>query len=66
MRTDKGVINVEGISRWEYLRRTMRLIAPQIPLFLVALLCLVASSLASLFLPNFQARHTLLAARHTS
>ena len=54
MRGDKGVRDVLEVGRMDYLMRGARLIAPHLPLFLFALLCLLMQSVASLVLPNFQ------------
>ena len=54
MRGDKGVKSATDVGRWAYFRRAVRLVAPHVPLFLVALGCLVATSVVNLFLPNFQ------------
>ena len=54
MRGDKGVKSSTDVGRWAYFRRAVRLVAPHVPLFLVALGCLVATSVVNLFLPNFQ------------
>ena len=53
-RGDKGVRDVLEDGRMNYLMRGARLIAPHLPLFLFALLCLLMQSVASLVLPNFQ------------
>lgn len=54
MRGDKGVRDVLDIGRAEYLMRGARLIWPHLPLFLFALGCLMAQSVAQLVVPRFQ------------
>ena len=56
LRGDKGVRNVETIGAGAYFARGLKLVAPHLPLFGVALLCLCANSLINLFMPNFQGR----------
>ena len=56
MRGDKGVRDVLEIGRVAYLMRGMRLVAPHLPLLLLALSSLLANSVINVFLPNFQAR----------
>ena len=56
LRGDKGVRNVETIGAGAYFARGLKPVAPHLPLFGVALLCLCANSLINLFMPNFQGR----------
>ena len=54
MRGDKGVRDVLEIGRVAYLLRGMRMVAPHMPLLLMALAALVFNSLINVFLPKLQ------------
>ena len=67
MRGDKGVRDVLEIGRVAYLMRGMRLVAPHLPLLLIALSSLLANSIINVFLPNFQGQifDHVIAASHS-
>jgi len=54
LRGDKGVKSGGALTTSQYFRRGLKLALPQLPLFGVALLCVVTTSALRLFLPNFQ------------
>ena len=54
IRGDKGVKHVGTLSMGTYMYRGARLIAPELPLFIVALTLLGANSMIRLFMPNYQ------------
>eukprot|EP00306_Pavlova_sp_CCMP459_P004553 CAMPEP_0185163200 /NCGR_PEP_ID=MMETSP1139-20130426/7652_1 /TAXON_ID=298111 /ORGANISM="Pavlova sp., Strain CCMP459" /LENGTH=956 /DNA_ID=CAMNT_0027728549 /DNA_START=43 /DNA_END=2914 /DNA_ORIENTATION=- len=56
LRSDSGYKEPPEFSTWQYVVRTGRLVTPHVPLFLLAILCLVATTLAQLFLPNYQGK----------
>ena len=66
MRGDKGVRDNKVVGRFEYLMRGMRLIRPQLWLFLLAIGCLLLQTVASLFLPWLQGQlfDHIIDARH--
>ena len=54
LRGDKGVKEEKEITNTIFMKRAFALCRPQIHLFVVAFLCLIANSLAALLLPNYQ------------
>jgi len=54
LRNDKGHIDPPEYTTWQYITRTASLVSGHVPLFLLAIACLVATTFAQLFLPNYQ------------
>lgn len=54
LRNDRGFQEPAEFTTWQYVTRTASLVRGHVPLFLVAIGCLVATTLAQLFLPNYQ------------
>lgn len=54
VRGDKGVKDTRNITFGQYVVKGVRLIFPELPLFVVALALLAANSLVKLFMPNYQ------------
>lgn len=56
LRNDRGFQEPSEFTTWQYVTRTASLVRGHVPLFLVAIGCLVATTLAQLFLPNYQGK----------
>src|SRR5690349_15710026 len=56
VRGDKGAKDDKEISSTGYMRRSLRMAKPHIPLLLFATLCLIATTTAGILLPNYQGR----------
>jgi hypothetical protein len=54
MRGDKGVKQDVEVSNAAFMKRALGLCRPQLGLFIMAFVCLIANTLASLLLPNYQ------------
>ena len=54
LRGDKGLKKMDKLTHAQYLKRGLKLARPEIPLFLLALCCVVGTASINLFLPNFQ------------
>eukprot|EP00048_Salpingoeca_helianthica_P017049 m.235427 g.235427 ORF g.235427 m.235427 type:complete len:701 (+) comp20065_c0_seq1:721-2823(+) len=54
LRGDKGVKQDVEVSNAAFMKRALGLCRPQMGLFILAFLCLIANTLASLLLPNYQ------------
>lgn len=65
LRTDRGLVGAPpggGPPPSSFFLRALRLVRPEAPLFALAFACLLATTVATLALPNFQARRRLPAA----
>lgn len=56
LRSDSGYKEPPEFSTYQYIVNTARLVKPHVPLFVVAVTCLVATTLTQLFLPNYQGK----------
>ena len=54
LRGDKGIKQGGDLSFAQYFGRAIKMVRPHVPLFLVAILCLVCKSAINLILPNYQ------------
>ncbi len=54
LRGDRGIKQSGNLTTSQYLARGLKLAAPQLPYFLLAMFCVLSTSSIRLFLPNFQ------------